>query len=96
MSEIEQMKEQHEKISAPRKREVTITLVEPVTFGSETVKQLTLTAPRGKHLKMLPSEPALKDILNMASKVSGVSSAVFDEMCSQDIIAVAEAMGELL
>lgn len=94
--EMEQIEKEHEKQMAPRKKEVVIKLVEPITFGSETVKEVVLKSPRGKHLKLLPPNPALKDILMMASKVSGVSSAVFDEMCSTDVIAIAEAMGELL
>lgn len=94
--EMEEIKEKHEKQTAPRKKEVVVKLVEPITFGSETVSEVVLKSPRGKHLKLLPPNPALKDILNMASKVSGVSGAVIDEMCSTDVIAIAEAMGELL
>lgn len=85
-----------EKQTAPRKREIAVKLVEPITFGSETISEVVLKAPRGKHLKLLPPNPALKDILTMASKVSGVSGAVIDEMCAADVIAIAEAMGELL
>lgn len=94
--EMEQVEKEHERQMAPRKKEVVVKLVEPITFGSETIKEVVLKAPKGKHLKLLPPNPALKDILNMASKVSGVSSAVIDEMCSTDVIAIAEAMGELL
>lgn len=85
-----------EEKQAPRKTEITVKLVEPISFGSDTVTHITLKAPRGKHLKLLPPNPALKDILTIASKVSGVSSAVIDEMCATDVIAIAEAMGELL
>lgn len=96
MTDMEQIEKEHEKQMAPRKKEATIKLVEPVTFGSETISVVILKAPKGKHLKLLPPNPALKDILNMASKVSGVSSVVIDEMCATDVLAIAEAMGELL
>ncbi len=79
-----------------RKKPATIKLIEPVEWGEETIKEITLKPIRGKHLRRLPSSPTLNDILTIASKVSGVSSAVFDEMCSEDVTRIAEAVGELL
>lgn len=78
-----------------RKKPSTIKLIEPVEWGEEVIKEITLKPIRGKHLRTLPSSPTLNDILKIASKISGVSSAVFDEMCSEDITRVSEAVGEL-
>jgi hypothetical protein len=78
-----------------RKAPITVKLSEPVEFGSEVVKQITLQPIKGKHLRILPTQPTLNDILKLASKLSGVSSAVFDEMSSEDVVKVSEAVGEL-
>lgn len=79
-----------------KKKAVTIKLDEAVEWGEETVTEVKLSPPRGKHLRGLPKDPTLNDILKIASKISGISSAVFDEMASSDIMKIAEAVGELL
>jgi hypothetical protein len=79
----------------PRRSSIKVKLIEPIEFGSETISEITLKPIRGKHLRNLPSTPTLNDILKLASKISGVSSAIFDEMCSEDVIRVSEAVGEL-
>lgn len=79
-----------------KKKSRTIKLSEPVEWGSETITQVVLKPPRGKHVKGISIPPTLSEIIRIASKISGVSSAVFDEMSSEDIFAIAEAVGELL
>lgn len=92
------MKEVKEKepVSAPRKGPITVKLSDPIQWGSETIKEVELTAVKGKHLRKLSANPTLNDLMNIASKVSGLSSAVFDEMSSEDVMKVADAVGELL
>jgi len=90
-----EIESQSAKALKPKKGPVTVKLVEPIEFGTETISQITLQPIRGKHLRILPTQPTLNDILKLASKISGVSSAVFDEMCSEDVVRVSEAVGEL-
>lgn len=79
-----------------RKKSVTIKLLEPIEWGDETIKEVTLKPPRGKHLRGLTTPPQMNDLLKLASKLSAVSSSVFDEMCSEDVLAIVTAVGELL
>lgn len=79
-----------------RKKPVTVKLLEPIEWGDETIKEVTLKPPRGKHIKTLPTPPAIKDMINLGSKLSGISVSVFDEMCSEDVLAIVTAVGELL
>lgn len=79
-----------------KKKPLEIKLQEPIEWGTETIEKIVLKPPRGKHLRGLPVSPGLNDILKLASKISGVSSAVFDEMCSEDVMRVVDAVGELL
>lgn len=74
----------------------TIVLDHPVKFGSETIKVLYLQQPRGAHMKKLSMPPTIPQLIDMASKLSGVSGAVFDDMHSKDVTKVLEAVGELL
>lgn len=84
------------KVAQTKKKSITIKLEDPIQWGEETIEEVILKPIRGKHIKNLPAQPALKDLLVIASKISGVSSAVFDEMASSDIMKIAEAVGELL
>lgn len=89
--------EDEKKVKAVTKKQaITVKLEEPIEWGDETISEIVLKPIRGKHLKNLPASPALKDLILIASKVSGVSSSVFDEMISSDIMKVTEAVGELL
>lgn len=78
-----------------KRKPITIKLLEPVEWGSETVESITLKPIRGKHIRRLSAQPTMNDLLVIASKISGVSSAVFDEMCAEDVTRVTEAVGEL-
>lgn len=89
-------KEETKKNVAGKKVPKTIRLDEPISWGSETIKEVTLQPIQGKHLRKLSSEPNLNEILNIASKISGLSGGIFDEMASSDVMKVAEAVGELL
>lgn len=83
-------------VKTARKGPITVKLSEPITWGEETIRDVTLQPIKGKHLRKLPSSPSLDDILKVASKVSGQPSAVFDEMSAEDIGKIADAVGELL
>lgn len=75
---------------------VTINLLEPIKFGEETIAQIVLQPIRGKHLKKMPAKPEMDDLMNLASKLSGVPLPVFDEMIGKDIVRIGEAVGEML
>ena len=74
-------------------------LKNPVTLGSETIEEVTIGKIKGKHLRSLPADPksyTMGTMMDLASKVIGESSAVLDEMDSEDLMEVVGLVGEAL
>jgi|AVFP01.1.fsa_nt_gi hypothetical protein len=91
------MEMEQETTKRPTVKDVTIVkLDDPIEWGDETISEIKLKKPRGKHIKNLGDDIKVGDMLKIASKVSGVSMGVFDELSSSDCMKVAEAVGELL
>ncbi len=83
--------------SASVKGPITVKLFEPIQWGSEVISEITLSRPRAKHIKNLDTKNIkVADLLSIASKISGVSSAALDELSTDDAKQVIEAVGELL
>lgn len=78
------------------KHEKTIKLEFPIDFDGESISEVKLKRPKGKHLKKLPAEPGVKDLLAIASRVSGLPAIIFDEMDGSDVSLVCEAIGDFL
>lgn len=74
----------------------TIKLAYPVEFDQKVFDEITLQRPKGKHLKKMPSEPSMKDLLALASRVSGVPPLVFEELDGVDVTNICEAIGDFL
>lgn len=81
--------------SASKKKELEIILSEPLEFNNETITKLVIKAPKGKHMMLLPKDPAIKDLLLLASKCSAIPLAVINELSGEDTLKVVEAVGEL-
>lgn len=77
---------------------ITIKLVEPIQWGKEeAILELILQVPRAKHVKdMNLKDPNVNDILKLTSKLSQVSLSALDELGMEDLMAVTEAVGNLL
>ena len=79
------------------KRGETVVLLDyPIPFGEETISEIVLKRPKFKHIKNMGEGMKIKDLIQIASKVSAVPMAVFEEMESPDVMKIAEALGELL
>lgn len=74
----------------------TIKLTYPVEFDNQTIEEITLQRPKGKHLKKMPATPGMNDLLALASRVSGLAPVIFDELDGVDVTAVCEAIGDFL
>ena len=80
---------------------VTITLAEPVQFGSQTIAELTIRQPRGKNARRLAltisaegARISFADVLEVLADCAGVSSAVVDELVMGDLaVCAAELLG---
>lgn len=81
--------------SASKKKEMVVQLSEPLEFNKETITELTIKAPKGKHMMLLPKDPAMKDLLLLASKSSAIPMAIINELSGEDTLKVVEAVGEL-
>lgn len=75
---------------------VTYTLKYPIEFGSETITELKFSRPKGKHLKQIGQNITLGDIMIIASKISGVSPRVLDELDAADYQSVAGIISDFL
>jgi len=80
----------------PKTKSVTVKLSKSYSWANETISEVTINQPKGKHLRKLPAEPRLNDILELVSACSGISSKLLDEMESPDCMELSKAMGELL
>ena len=78
------------------KDEIVVKLDYPVEWGDEIVTEVCIKRPRGKHIKNLGDDVKVGDMLRIASKCSGVSMGVFEDMASPDVMKVADAVGDLL
>lgn len=65
-----------------------ITLGTPVEFGEETVHELVMPRPKGKHLRSLPNNPRLSDQIDLSGRLLGRPPSFFDEMDAADVNSV--------
>ncbi len=79
-----------------RREAVTYRLLDPIEWGSEVIKELVFQPPKAKHIKTIKGDLSLGEILNIASKLTGVSTAALDEMSSSDAMEVSKIVGEVL
>ncbi len=76
---------------------VRVELAYPIDWDNdEEITFIELKRPKGKHIKGLGKDPGIKDILDIASKVSGYSPRFFDELDAVDCLKVSEVIGDFL
>lgn len=73
-----------------------LTLKEPIQFGSETITELEFVKPKAKHLRSLPIEPGISDLLDLAGTISGQPKKVIDELSAEDTFEVLEVLNRFL
>lgn len=73
-----------------------IKLTYPIKWGEETISEIGLKRPKGKHIKKLIGQTEEEKVLILASKLSGHPMSVFDEMDMVDIQKVSEAVADFL
>lgn len=75
---------------------VVVKLNEPVQHGSETITEMTVVKPRGKHLRRLPANPTTGDNLDLLARLTGHPPSVIDELGADDIEKLIEAADSFL
>ena len=75
-----------------------VKLSEPLVFGDDVYKELSLRKPRAKDIKNVKlNDLKLADMLVIAAKLADLpSAAVLDDLCMEDVHRLTEAVGELL
>ena len=75
---------------------MTIKLIEPISWGSETISELVFQKPKAKHMRDLPASPTTGDILNLSGKLCGQPPMVIDELSITDMKVVLETVAGFL
>ena len=79
-----------------RPASVIVELEFPIEWGQELIKTVELKRPKGKHIKNINKDIAMKELLEIASKISGQTPAFFDEMDAVDCLKITEEIGNFL
>jgi CMP-2-keto-3-deoxyoctulosonic acid synthetase len=75
---------------------VKVSLKHPFDFGERKVTDIELNRLKGKHLRKLSGKPTMNDLMQLASVSAAEPDALFDLMDAEDIMSVAEVIGDFL
>ncbi|MBO3274128.1 phage tail assembly protein [Pseudomonas schmalbachii] len=81
-----------------RLQSVTVPLIEPIQFGSETITELTLKRVKFKHLRQIPDLQHITtdELGHLIERISGQPKAVIDELDGEDLDAISEHLAKIL
>jgi len=71
-------------------------LATPVEFDGKVYEELEFPRPKGKHLKSIPGDPCLGDVMKVAMKICNVPNKVFEEMDGYDYSQVGDILNDFL
>lgn len=74
----------------------TVTLAEPIQFGTERIDALTFRRPKAKDFRAFPMDPKFGDILDLAGKLAAQPKAVMDELGVEDLGKVMDLVGSFV
>lgn len=76
----------------------TLKLKHPIKYGSEEIQELTFKKPKAKDLRGLKigSTLTMGDIIDLGAKMSGNAPSVLDELEVDDLMEVAEIVGNFI
>lgn len=60
-------------------------LKKPIQSGSETISKLVFVEPKAKHMRSMPPNPTVSDLLDLAGRLSGQPKHVIDELSIVDM-----------
>lgn len=73
-----------------------IKLTTPIQYGTETISEFELRAPKAKDMRGLPLKMGMDDMLTLASRCTAQPPSVIDELAFDDLTAVMEAIGNFI
>lgn len=69
----------------------------PVELGTETLTEVTVQKPKGKHLKKMPLSPeTFEDLLPVAAALLGQPTAFFDQLAPEDYLEIQKIVFDFL
>ena len=84
-------------MSKPKATAVKIVkLTTPISWGEETITQLDISKPKGKHLRNVGQNLKLGELMDIAAACAGHPKSVMDLMDSDDAMACANAVADFL
>lgn len=69
------------------------TLLEPIEFGSEKIERLEFKPLKAKHLRAISTKAGFGDMLDLAAKLTGLSTDEIDMLGAEDTMRVVEIVG---
>ena len=81
-----------------RKQSVTVTLADPIAFGSETITELTLKRIKFKHLRQIDdlNNITTDQLGHLIERISGQSKAVIDELDVEDMAKIGKEIAKIM
>jgi len=76
--------------------EIVVPLAYPIDWGDETISELRLRRPKGKDLEHMSAEPTMKELMMVAQKCAKVPRRVIEELDSEDVMELVEAVADFL
>lgn len=73
--------------------ENVVKLKQPIQFGSEQIHVLEFQTLKAKHLRKMPAQPGISDMLDLAGVLCAQPPSVMDELSAEDTAAVMELVG---
>lgn len=73
-----------------------IKLNTPIQYGSETIAELELRAPKAKDMRGMPLQMDFDSMLTLASRCTAQPPSVIDELSFDDLTAVMEEISNFI
>jgi hypothetical protein len=68
-------------------------LSKEIKHGQRTVTELSLSEPKAKHIRKMPTNPIMDDVLKACGALAGEPDSLIDELTLKDCNKLAEFFG---
>jgi hypothetical protein len=68
-------------------------LSRPIQHGQREIKELLLSEPKAKHIRKMPTNPIMDDVLKICGALAAEPDSVIDELPLKDCNRLAEFFG---
>lgn len=62
-----------------------IKLDDPIEYGKDVISELEFTEPKAKHMRMMPANPTVSDMLDIIGQLCAQPKSVIDELSLGDL-----------